>query len=207
MITQSKGVGQGAPIAPPPTHCPHTLRDRHEPDGSCPDRRHGLPAPAAASHRSAAHQSQLARICDTSSGSTRAYYSYSQYSKVNAILCVETVRRPDGSQALQASYSTDIFYSWGGAWYADCNDPCSIQGIITLRRGNGALVEESLFGYGGNLTGNQVRASETFNVDRGQWRVEAQMSKMSGYWGVHGSYSEDDYVVRTSDFRVEVEVP
>jgi hypothetical protein len=168
-----------------------------------------IPTSAVASARPAAHHKVLADTCDPVSG-TRAYHSLYRWSKANARLCVQVQQRADGSKALYVDYDADFFYYWGAAWYSDCRSAqewCTVTGNFTLRRGNGALVEQSNFSSRPAGSGH-VYASKSFNVDSGRWRVEAAVEKRTGYWAFNrNKQAEVEDVVKMNDFAVEVDVP
>ncbi|MEV0228736.1 hypothetical protein [Nonomuraea sp. NPDC050786] len=165
--------------------------------------------PAVASARPAVSQKVLADTCDPVSG-TRTYYSLYKWSKANARICVQVQQRADGSKALYVDYAADFFYYWGAAWYSDCRnaqEQCTVKGRFTLRRGNGALVEQSNF-LSHPAGSRHEYAAKTFNVDSGRWRVEATAEKSTGYWAFHRTQpGEVEDVVPMNDFAVEVDVP
>jgi hypothetical protein len=156
------------------------------------------PASAVASARPAAGKRMMAGTCDPSSG-VRAFYSNDGSSKTNARLCAQVLQRADGSKYIQADFGADIWYKWGGLWYADCSHECTVTGSIELLRA-GHSTRWSHFDWRdpGTLTGNGVQAAAAFDVYPGHYKVTAVMHRTRGYWPTQP--------VR-ANLEVEVDVP
>ncbi|MEV4018393.1 hypothetical protein AB0J35_48650 [Nonomuraea angiospora] len=86
-------------------------------------------------------------------------------------------------------------------------DAClpSVEDVLQDRRNGEALVEESSFME--HPHSRNVHASATFNVESGHWRVEAAVTKMTGYWGFHRRPNENEDEVTMNDFAVDINVP
>jgi hypothetical protein len=159
------------------------------------------PASAVAS-APAARQRVLASTCDPSSG-TRTFYSWDEYSKGNARLCVTVLQRGDGTATMQANFSSDFFYYWGAAWYSDgtCIFGCFLNGHFTLYKDNAELHTQY---FGEPLRGNSGYASHSFDVGSGHYRLDANLHKEGGYWRNEGHTASSAVPIH---MKLEVDVP
>ncbi|MFF0869925.1 hypothetical protein ACFYUV_49790 [Nonomuraea sp. NPDC003560] len=159
-------------------------------------------APATAATHLAARQSMRVNTCDRGT-----FYSFDQWSKGNAQLCVNTWQRGDGSYAVEASFYGDFYYYWGGAWYSDgdCVFGCSLSGNFTLEKSDGSRT----YGWFSNsLNGNSGWAGHTFDVGGGRYQLTAAVRKEGGYWRNQGSgqYSASS-IVPMHGLKITVDLP
>ncbi|GGT43084.1 hypothetical protein GCM10010176_103260 [Nonomuraea spiralis] len=159
-------------------------------------------APAAAATHLSAQRSMRVNTCDRGT-----FYSFDQWSKGNAQLCVNTWQRADGSYAVEASFYADFYYYWGAAWYSDgtCVFGCSLSGHFALEKSDGSR----MYGWFSNsLNGNSGWAGHTFDVGSGRYQLTASVRKEGGYWRNQGSgqYSASS-VVPMNDLKITVDLP